>query len=292
MRLGKIRHTLFEVRKKRVPPAIDDKVLTDWNGLMIAALAKAGSILDEPKYLEAAKKTTDFILYLMLKDNVLYHRYAKGEAAIDGFLEDYAFFTWGLIELYEATFQDKYLQAALSLTKIMVAKFWDENNGGFYQTQNSEALLPKLKQLYDGAAPSGNSVAFYNLLRLSRLTNEPTFDTKATQMTKTFAQEIEGAPEAYTFFLSGYDFLIGPSYNVILVGEQAHKDTAEMLDALKKHYLPTTTMSLKSPEKSAFDYQQIEGKATAYVCRDQMCLPPTNNLALMLKQLDLDTKSK
>ncbi len=162
----------------------------------------------------------------MLKDDVLYHRYAKGEAAIDGFLDDYAFFTWGLIELYEATFEDKYLQAATALTKTMVAKFWDDKNGGFYQTQTSEAGLPKLKQLYDGAVPSGNSVALYNLLRLSRLTNELTFETMATQMTKTFGQEVEGAPEAYTFFLLAYDFLIGPSYSVTLVGEKTHKDTA------------------------------------------------------------------
>jgi uncharacterized protein YyaL (SSP411 family) len=287
MRLGKIQNMLFEVRKKRVPPAIDDKVLADWNGLMIAALAKVGSVLNEPKYLEAAKKTADFILNRLLKDDVMYHRYAKGEAAIDGFLDDYACFTWGLIELYEAIFEDKYLKAATALTKTMVTKFWDDKNGGFYQTQKNEAGLPKLKQLYDGAAPSGNSVALYNMLRLSRLTNELTYETMAPQMIKTFAQEVEGTPEAYTFFLLAYDFLIGPSYSVTLVGEQTHKDTVEMLDALKKHYLPTTTVLIKSPEKSALDYQQIEGKATAYVCRDQICLHPTNHIATMLEQLEL-----
>jgi len=290
MRLGKIQHMLFEDRKKRVPPTIDDKVLSDWNGLIVAALAKVGSVLNEPKYTEAAIRTADFILGHMRQGNDLYHRYAKGEAAINGFLDDYAFFTWGLIELYEATFEDKYLQSAVALTKTMVAKFWDDKNGGFYHAQTSEAGLPKLKQLYDGAAPSGNSVALYNLLRLSRLTNELTFDTRATQMTKTFAQEIEGAPEAYTFFLSAYDFLSGPSFNVTLVGERSQKDTAEMLDALKKRYLPTTTVAIKSPEKPALDYQQIEGKATAYVCRDQMCLPATNHIATMLEQLELTTQ--
>ena len=285
MRLGKIQHILFEVRKTRVPPAIDDKVLTDWNGLMIAALAKAGGIFNEQKYIDAAKKTADFILSRLFKEGVLYHRFAKGEAAIDGFLDDYAFLTWGLIELYEAIFEDKYIQAAAVLTKTMVAKFWDDKNSGFYHTQTNEAGLPKLKQLYDGANPSGNSVALYNLLRLSRLTNELPYDTMATQMTKTFAQEVEGAPEAYTFFLLAYDFLIGPSNSVTLVGEQAHEDIAEMLDALKKRYLPTTIVLIKSPEKSAFDYQQIDGKATAYVCRDQMCLPPTNNVSQMLEHL-------
>ena len=220
----------------------------------------------------------------------LYHRYSKGEAAIDGFLDDYAFFTWGLIELFEATFEDKYLQAATTLTKTMVAKFWDEKNGGFYQTQTSEGGLPKLKQLYDGAIPSGNSVALYNLLRLSHLTNEVDFDAMATQMIKTFGQEVEVAPEAYTFFLLAYDFLIGPSYTVTLVIEQKNKDTAEMLDTLKKQYLPTTTVKLKNPDKSAFDYQQIEGKPTAYVCRDQMCLPATNHIATMLRHLGISAK--
>jgi uncharacterized protein YyaL (SSP411 family) len=290
MRLDKIQHKLFEERKKRVPPAIDDKVLTDWNGLIIAALAKAGSILNESKYLEAAIKTADFILNQMRQGDGLFHRYAKSEAAIDGFLDDYAFFTWGLTELYEATFEEKYLNAATTLTNSMVAKFWDDKNGGFYQTQTNEAGLPKLKQLYDGAIPSGNSIALYNLLRLSRLTNELTFETMATQMTKTFGQEVEGAPEAYTFFLSAFDFLSGPSYSVTLVGDQTHKDTLDMLDSLRKHYLPTTTVAIKRPDRSALDFQQIDGKTTAYVCRDQMCLPPTNNLTMMLEQLEVKPK--
>ncbi len=285
MRLGKIQHTLFEIRKKRIAPAIDDKVLTDWNGLMVAALAKAGVILDQPNYISKAVKTADFILNKMLKDDTLYHRYAKEETAINGFLDDYAFLTYGLIELYEATFQDKYLEAASALTKTMIKKFWDDKNGGFFQAQNAEASMPKMKQLYDGALPSGNSVALLDLMLLSRLTNEPTYDQKATEMTRTFGQEIEGVPEAYTFFLCAFDFLIGPSYIVTLVGDLKQKDTVDMLDALRKHYLPTTTVMLKSPDQAGLGYRQIDGKATAYVCKDQMCLPATNNPLVMLEQL-------
>ncbi len=284
-RLHNIRQALFEARKKRVPPGVDDKVLTDWNGLTVAALAKAGSVLDEPTYLDVATKAADFILNQMRQGNVLYHRYAKGEAAVEGFLDDYAFFVFGLIELYEATFEDKYLQVATDLTKTMIEKFWDINNGGFYQSQNAEASLPKIKQLYDGATPSGNSVALYNLLRLSRLTNESTFDQKAAEMTKTFAQEIEGAPEAYTFFVTALDFLIGPSCSVVLVGNLNEKDTSDMLNTLRKHYLPTTIILLKRPSKAGLGYPQIEGKATAYVCRDQTCLPPTNSSTSLIEQL-------
>ena len=127
----------------------------------------------------------------MQRGDALYHRYAKGEAAIEGLLDDYAFLVHGLIRLYEATFQDRYLQAAADLTKAMISKFWDQQNGGFYQTQNSLASLPKMKQLYDGAVPSGNSVALHDLLWLSRLINEPKYAQMATEMTKTFAEEIE-----------------------------------------------------------------------------------------------------
>jgi uncharacterized protein YyaL (SSP411 family) len=291
-RLHGIRNTLFEGRKKRTPPATDDKVLTDWNGLMIAALAKAGNSLNEQEYLAAAKKTADFILNHMRENDTLYHRYVKGERAVEGFLDDYAFLAFGLIELYEATFEDTYLQAAANLTKTMVARFWDEKNSGFYQTQKNESTLPKMKQVYDSAIPSGNSVALQNLLWLSRLTNESTYDQKAQQMTKIFAQEIEANPEAYTFFLSALNFLTGPCYSVVIVGDLKQTDTTEMLNALKKTYLPSTVIALKHPGKVGLEYEQLEGKATAYVCRDQMCLPPTNSVKTMLEQLNIKQESK
>ena len=279
-RLGKIQNILFEARKKRVAPAIDDKVLADWNGLMIAALAKAGNVFNQPKYISAAVKTADFILNQMRHDGVLYHRYAKGESAIQGFLDDYAFLIYGLIELYEATFEEKYLQAASDLAKTMVAKFWDDKNGGFFQTQNSEFGIPKMKQLYDGATPSGNSVALLDLLRLSRLTGEPKYEKIAIQMTGTFAEEVDGAPEAYTFFLLGLDFIVGPSYSVTIVGDLKEKETTEMINEMKNHYLPTTIVQLKLPNNAGLGYQQIDGKATAYVCQNQTCLPPTNSLSV------------
>ena len=286
-RLHSIREALFEAREARVKPTVDDKVLTDWNSLMVAALAKAGSILKEPRYLEAAKRTADFMLNSMVKGDVLYHRYAKGEVAVEGFLDDYAFLVFGLIELYEATFEESYLQAAISFAKSMISKFWDKQNGGFYQTENSQTTLPRMKQLYDGATPSGNSFGLHDLLWLSRLTNEATYELMAMQMLKTFADEVEGAPDAYTFFLSALAFQIGPSYAVTVVGDLKNKDTEEMLNALKKNYLPSTVITLKHPSAMDLDYQQIDGKATAYVCRDQTCLPPTNSVAFMLEQLGI-----
>jgi uncharacterized protein YyaL (SSP411 family) len=289
-RLHKIRAALFEARKKRTSPAVDNKILTDWNGLAIAALAKAGAVLDEPKYTEAATKTADFILNKMQHQIGIYHRYAKGEAAIEGLLDDYAFLVFGLSELYETTFEYKYIQAATNLTSMMITKLWDEKDGGFYQTKSSETTMPKIKQIYDGAIPSGNSVALLNLLRLSRLTNESRYDSMAAKLIKTFANEIEGAPEAYTFFLSAMDFSISPFYSVTLVGDLKQKESAEMLNALRKYYLPSTTVALKRPSEKIQGFEQIDGKATAYVCRDQTCLPPTNDVTSMLDQLEVKNR--
>ncbi len=291
-RLGKIRNTLFEIREKRIHPAKDDKILTDWNGLMIAALARANQVLGEPNYLKAATKAADFILKEMkTEDRMLFHRYAKGERAVLGFLDDYAFLAFGLIELYEAGFDEKYLQTAVDLTKSMIAQFWDEKNGGFFFTsKNTVEEVPRLKQTYDGAIPSGNSVALHNLLRLARLSGETSFDDYATKQLKAFSNEVKSQPLGYTFMLAGLMFALGPTFNVVLVGDPADKNMVEMLGALRKNYLPNLTVTIWTPEKAksaapGVVYEKIEGKATAYVCRDQTCMPPTNSIEKMLELL-------
>jgi uncharacterized protein YyaL (SSP411 family) len=285
-RVHSIREALFVARKKRVSPALDDKVLTDWNGLIIAAMAKAGNALGEAEHVERAAKAADFLLTHMRKDGVLYHRFAKGEKAIEGFLEDYAFLAFGLIELHEATFEERYLQAASELTEAMISRFWDEKTGGFYLTgANPESTLPRMKQVYDGALPSGNSVALHNLLRLSRLNITQSYEEKAKELIKAFSNEVQGAPEAYAWLLAGVDFKVGPSYSVLLVGEPKETNMTEMTDALRKQFTPNMVFSVKATDKAGFGYPRIEGKATAYVCRDQMCLPPTNHTQKMLDQL-------
>ncbi len=171
-KLAKITDKLFQAREKRVHPAKDDKILVDWNGLMIAALARASQVLGNPMYLQAATRTAEFILKEMkTSEGKLYHRYAKGEKAVNGFLDDYAYLVFGLLELYEANFDNKYLHEAAKFTKTMIVEFWDEKNGGFFFTaKNEDDSVPRLKQTYDGAVPSGNAVAYLNLLRLARLT--------------------------------------------------------------------------------------------------------------------------
>jgi uncharacterized protein YyaL (SSP411 family) len=289
LRLGRIRNLLFEKRKTRAHPAKDDKVLVDWNGLMIAALARASHVFSEPRYLKAAVKAAGFILEKMKSENgTLYHRYAKGEKAIDGFLDDYAFFAWGLLEIYEACFEEAYLQAALELTKTMTSRFWDENDGGFYFTaKGSENAVPRRKQVYDGALPSGNSVALLNLLRLALLTGDPAYEDIASRLLNVFSEDVQRAPAAHTFLLVGVDFAVGPAYNVILVGAADEDGVQSMLEALKAAYLPNVVVSLRQPSRAGLGYEKIEGKATAYVCRGQTCMPPTNKIEKMLELVGL-----
>jgi uncharacterized protein YyaL (SSP411 family) len=287
LKLGKIRNVLFETRKNRVHPEKDDKVLTDWNGLMIAALARVSRVFGVQKYLQAAVKASNFVLKKMKTENgTLYHRYAKGEKKIAGFLDDYAFFTWGLIEIYEACFEDEYLQAALELTKSMIAQFWDEKDGGFFFTAKSaEQVLHRRKEAYDEALPSGNSVALLNLLHLARLSGDSAYEEKASKIIKAFSGELKRAPTAHTFMLLGVDFAVGPSYNVVLVGDPDEDSMRNMLKVFGENYLPNTVVSLRRAGKAGLGYEKIEDKATAYVCRGQTCMPPTNKTKKMLKLL-------
>jgi uncharacterized protein YyaL (SSP411 family) len=292
-KLGKIRNSLFQIREKRVRPAKDDKILADWNGLMIAALARAGQVLGEQKYLHTATKAADFIIKEMkTADGMLYHRYARGERAVLAFLDDYAYMVFGLIEIYEAGFDEKYLQLSIDLTKSMIAQFWDEKNGGFFFTnQSADKQVPRLKQTYDGAAPSGNSVAQYNLLRLARLSGDNSLEDYAAKLFKAFSEEVKDQPLGHTFMLAGLEFALGPNFNVVVVGDPEAKETMEMLAALRKRYLPNLTVKLWTPKMAqsaglGIVYEKIGDKPTAYLCQYQTCLPPTNNIDKMLELLN------
>jgi uncharacterized protein YyaL (SSP411 family) len=291
-RLGRIQKTLFDTREKRVHPAKDDKTLTDWNGLMIAALARASRVLGEKRYLDAAVKAADFFLNRMRdKNGTLFHRYVKGERAVEGFLDDYAFLAFGLTEIYETNFDDRFLQSARELTDALVERFWDEQAGGFFFTaKNSENVVARRKEIYDGALPSGNSVALFNLLRLAFLSDNMHYDELAEQFSKTFSAEVRESPIAHTFLLLGVDFAVGPAYNVTIVGDVIEQSTKGLLDALRANYLPNALVSVKPASKLGFGFEQIDGKATAYVCRGQTCLPPANDAHKMLELLDVQSK--
>jgi len=295
------RQKLFAVRNKRVHPHKDDKILTDWNGLMIAALAKGAQAFDEPKYAEAAKRAADFILTGMRReDGRILHRYRDGHTAILANVDDYAFLIWGLLELYETVFDVDYLQTALDLNNEMIKYFWDEQDGGFYFTaEDAEELIVRQKEIYDGAIPSGNSVAVSNLFRLSRITANTDFEDKANKIMLAFSKDVESAPSGYTQMMVALGFGIGPSYEIVIVGDPEADDTKEMLSSLGKHFIPYKVVLLKHDDQETADITRIaeyteyhssfDGKATAYVCLDFACKMPVTNTEEMLKLLNVSS---
>jgi uncharacterized protein YyaL (SSP411 family) len=290
------REKLLKARETRIHPQKDDKILTDWNGLMIAALAKAAQAFDDPDYTRSAQGAADFFLqHLRKRDRRLLHRYRDGEAGIDATLNDYAFFIWGLIELYEATFQIKYLQTAIELNNDLLERFWDNEEGGFYfSPADGEKLLIRHKEAYDGAIPSGNSVAMLNLLRLGRMSADPKLEDYAARLARAFSGTLEQAPGAHASLLVALDFAIGPSYEVIVAGSLQAQDTKEMLQSLRSRFLPNKVVLLvPSPGEDeiakiapyAKGISAIEGQATAYVCSHYRCNAPTTDINTMLKLL-------
>jgi len=297
-RLGAVRDKLFTVREKRIHPHKDDKILTDWNGLMIAALAKGAQVFDEPEYAKAAGRAADFILDTMRSsEGRLLHRYRDGEAALAAHLDDYAFFMWGLIELYEATFETRYLKTALDLNHDMIHHFWDEETGGFYFTaDDGERLLVRKKEIYDGAIPSGNSVAAYNLLRLGRMTVNSDLEEKAIEIGRVFSKPVSQSPLAFTQLMFAVDFAVGPSYEVVIAGKSTGRDTRAMVNALRAAYVPNKIVILRPTEQESPDivrlagftehHSSIDGKATAYVCLNYACKVPTTDVEEMLGLLN------
>ncbi|MDZ7759183.1 MAG: thioredoxin domain-containing protein [Desulfovermiculus sp.] len=207
-----MRSKLLAARNRRIRPLLDDKVLTDWNGLMISALAQAGRVLENEEYTRVAKRATQFILEHMYRDGRLLHRYREGQAAIPGMLDDYSFFIQGLIELHAVNDKREYLDIALGLTHECLNHFWDQDHGGFYLTpDDGEELLTRPKEITDGAIPSGNSVFLSNLLRLARISQDPALAQKANELTKAFSGTVAEIPAGCTFFLCGLDMALQAS---------------------------------------------------------------------------------
>ncbi|MFX0033302.1 MAG: thioredoxin domain-containing protein [Promethearchaeota archaeon] len=302
LKIESIRQKLFNHREKRVHPSKDDKILTDWNGLMIAALAKGAKILNNNFYLDIAMKSAQFILNnLREKNGQLLHRYKDEEAQIGGYLTDYAFFIWGLIELFEATFDIDYLQNAIVLNNFQINHFWDDEIGGFYFTSDfNEELLTRRKEIYDGAIPSGNSVSMLNLLRLSYITGDSNLEQKADILSRVFTERLESSPIAYTQFMVAADFIVGPTYSIVIAGETKSDDTLKMLKAIENEYLPNKVILLRKMEHENPDidelsnfvqyFDNLEGKATTYVCINKMCKSPTHDVDKMLEYLNAKWK--
>jgi uncharacterized protein YyaL (SSP411 family) len=299
-RLELSRQKLFKERKKRIHPFKDDKILTAWNGLMIAALAKGGKVLKENRYTSAAEKAAVFILVNLRDENGrLLRRYRRGKAGIPAQLNDYAFMVWGLLELYENTYDPEYLIAAIDLNDQMLSLFWDDHNGGLFLTaSDGEHILVRHKEVYDGALPSGNSVALLNLLRLSRITANKDYSAKAQKTIKAFSADVKGYPAGHAQFMVGLNFALHPNYEIVIVGQPNAGDTLKMLAALQNTYLPdSVVIFIPTDDQKATSeiiglapytrtMKALNNRSTAYVCQDFVCKLPTNNVKQMLANLD------
>lgn len=291
-----IRKKLLEAREDREKPETDHKILTDWNGLAIAALARGAWVLNSEEYLHAARKAADFIIGTMLdEDGKLMHRYGRGEAGIDGTLDDYAFLAWGLMELYEADFEAIHIENALGLVNSMLEHFWDPEGGLFLTPDYVEAVLTREKKAYDGSIPSGNSVALLNMLRLSRMTGKTELDQKAWETVGFFSGQVRHSPAAYSYFLSALDFALAPGSEVVITGSLQSEGTERMLDKIRDHYLPSTVILHRpgDPEDSGIlelaphlrDIPASAERSVAYVCTNFTCGQPISDPERLIETL-------
>src|SRR3989338_6215088 len=305
---------LFEIRKGRPRPHLDDKVLTDWNGLMISSLAFGSRVLGEERYMKAAQKASDFIL----KNSViaspakqgaaisgiasvaslprndgqgrLMHRYRDEEGSGPGVFEGYAVFANGPIDLYEATFDPHYLEEAQFFANEMIRLFWDRESGGFFFTANdAEALISRTKEIYDGAVPSGNSVAVLALFRLSRFTMDPRLETKAQEAMDAFSHQLAQYPARFSQMMMALDFVLGPTREIVISGDAQDQKLPAAVHKIYSLFLPNKVVIFHPSKGEAVkrieaispflkNQPPLSGALTIYVCKNYVCNLPTSEL--------------
>ena len=297
--LARARRKLFRVREKRPRPPLDDKVLTAWNGLMISALAKGYQVLRESSYLTAAERAASFLADRLYNEesHLLYRRYRAGDVAIEGFLDDYAFLTQGLIDLYETSLRGRWLILAMRLVERQHQLFWDDAKGGFFNTTAKDpSILLRMKDDYDGALPSPNSIAVLNLLRLSQMSNSETLRKRARRSIQAFGKRLTTAPQALPQMMVALSFYLDKPRQILIAGEGTAPDTQALLEEVHKRFLPNKIILLAdgglvqrrlAAKLEVLDtLRRIDGKATAYICEDYACKLPTNEVTVVARLLD------
>lgn len=296
-RLENLREVLYRERSKRVYPLKDDKVLTSWNGLMIAALAYGGRVLGNTAYLEAAEKAAAFILE-RLTDGTgrLLASYRENEARHLGYLDDYAFMIFGLIELHQGTLKQSYLEKALELSEEMVTLFWDRKDGGFFLSGNDgERLLIRGKNIDDSALPSGNAMAAMDFLRLFSLTGRNGLREKAEELFHAFGGTVKEQPSGFTYLLSAFMLSQKAPMELVIAGRRKDEETGELFRAFQERYLPFATVLLQDPDTreglpDVFWREPLDDKATAYVCRDFACQMGVTDVDSLVSILEEDAR--
>jgi uncharacterized protein YyaL (SSP411 family) len=294
--LRESRRTLYETRQKRVPPLTDTKIITAWNGLALSALARGAQVLGVPDYATQARATADFILSKLEKEGRLKRIWKDGRAKAEGTLEDYAFLAAGLLDLYEATAELRYLQAAMRLMKTLEAHFTDPEGGGYFFTpKGGERLIARQKPDTDGAVPSGNSVAASNLLRLAEFTSDDAYRARADALVRGVSAILSRAPRAAARLLSAIDFRNDLPKEIVIVKPAPGADAEPLLAKLRTTFVPNRVLVVISEAEAGGEIGKVvplvrgkkalDGRPTAYVCERRICALPTSNPAVFAKQI-------
>jgi uncharacterized protein YyaL (SSP411 family) len=295
LRVAAIRAKLYEARERRVHPGRDDKVLASWNGLACRAFAEAGRALGRADYVAAAVRNAEFVLDAMRADGRLLRTWKGGRAKLKGYLEDYAMVAAALLEVYEATFERRWLDAARALGDDMLRLFWDDGLDGFYDTgSDGERLIIRPRNLFDNAVPCGTSVAVETLLRLTVLTGESRYEAKALKALRPMADLMARHASGFGRFLCALDFHLGPVVEVALVAPAAGDGLDALVGEVFGRYLPnrvvTGSVSGNKPGAAGIPLlegrEAVGGKATAYVCRNYACELPVTDRAALARRLD------
>ena len=297
--LKNARGKLMEARSHRVRPLRDEKIMADWNGLMIAALARAASTFGEDRYAVAAEEAFTFVRKNLMGNSgdLLHLRYSDNDT-VPAFLDDYAYLLWGLMELHQMNYRTEHLETAVELASAMLDQFHDPDNGGFFLTgSENDLLFPRVKPSFDGPMPSGNSVAAVNLIRLGRLTGRRDFEDAGLQTLEAFAAEMAGNPAGLTHMISALEMASHGTAEVIIAGDPETEDTKQMLRILQTSCSPSVSVLPVNPDRpdhavfklipSAQEFTVMDGRATAYVCRNYACQAPTTDAEEMMKLLAL-----
>jgi uncharacterized protein len=288
--LEESKRKLFELREQRVKPDRDEKVLTAWNGLMMASFAEAGVVLNRPDYTDAARRNAEFVLSNLRREGTLLRTWKDGVAKFNGYLEDYAFLIEGLVTLFETTGESRWLNEALALTERMIEEFWDEDGGGFFFTGKShENLIVRSKDYFDNATPSGNSVAALVLLRLATLLDKESYRNLSIAVLREVGDQIRRYPSGFGYALSAADFLLSTPKEIAIVGKDA-ADIGPLLTETWRRYLPNKVVAPSITGDAAaiplLENRPLDNNlATAYVCENYTCQQPVTDISSLREQL-------
>jgi len=297
--LARARRTLLDLREQRPRPHLDDKVLTAWNGLAIAALARAARVLpDGDRYLPPARRAAAFLRTRMWDGETLLRRYRAGHAAIAGYAEDYAYLVWGLLELFQTDGDPQWLEWALALQRRQDALFWDAEDGGWFSTTGADAsVLLRLKEDYDGAEPTASSVSVLNLLALAHLTGDASFTASAEKTLAGFGARLTQLGRAVPMMLAALSTYHAGLQQIVIVGPPDQDETRALLDAVRSRFLPTALLVRIDPARQP-DFTRLlpwtasltmrDGRPTAYACREFACQAPTSDPEALAAQLTSD----